>query len=85
MTGLDSPLAAIAEAVRAGEVSALELTEAALARIAERDGPVNSVVVRDDERAIGCRGIERSNRRARGSPDPGEGERGRRRTAHNVR
>ena len=38
MTGLDSPLAAIAGAVRAGEVSALELTEAALARIAEHDG-----------------------------------------------
>ena len=38
-------------AVRAKSVSALELTDAAIARIETLDGPINAVVVRDFERA----------------------------------
>jgi amidase len=41
----------LAEAVRAGCVSALELTDAAIARIEALDGPINAVVVRDFDRA----------------------------------
>jgi amidase len=41
----------LASAVRAKTVSALELTDAAIARIETRDGPVNAVVVRDFDRA----------------------------------
>jgi len=40
-----------AAAVRSGETSALLETEAAIARIAARDGPINAVVVRDFDRA----------------------------------
>lgn len=40
-----------AEAVRDGEISALEATEAAIARIEAVDGTINAVVVRDFERA----------------------------------
>jgi amidase len=41
----------LAAAVRARSVSALELTEAAIARIEARDGSINAVVVRDFDRA----------------------------------
>lgn len=41
----------IAEAVRAGEISALEAADAAIARIEAVDGAINAVVVRDFERA----------------------------------
>ncbi len=40
-----------AAAVRTGTVSAVETTEAAIARIEARDGPINAVVVRDFDRA----------------------------------
>jgi amidase len=40
-----------ARAVRSGETSALLETEAAIARIEARDGPINAVVVRDFDRA----------------------------------
>jgi hypothetical protein len=40
-----------AKAVRAPRVSALELTDAAIARIERLDGKINVVVVRDFERA----------------------------------
>ena len=42
---------ALAAAVAAGRASALELCEAAIARIEARDGPINAVVVRDFDRA----------------------------------
>lgn len=42
---------ATAAAVRAGETTALDETEAAIARIEERDGALNAVVVRDFDRA----------------------------------
>ena len=41
----------LAAAVRTKSVSALELTDAAIARIEARDGPINAVVVRDFDRA----------------------------------
>ena len=41
----------LAEAVRTRSVSALELTDAAIARIEALDGPINAVVVRDFDRA----------------------------------
>ncbi|RIJ21449.1 amidase [Henriciella barbarensis] len=40
-----------ADLVRRGEVSALEVCDAAIDRIESRDGPINAVVVRDFERA----------------------------------
>lgn len=40
-----------ARAVKSGAVSALEVCDAAVARIAAKDGPINAVVVRDFERA----------------------------------
>lgn len=55
MSGLfSSPTASaseLAQAVRAKTVSALELTDAAIARIEALDGPINAVVVRDFDRA----------------------------------
>jgi amidase len=49
---LDSATAAqTANAVRDGEVSALEACDAAIRRIEARDGPINAVVVRDFDRA----------------------------------
>lgn len=42
---------ACARAVGEGRISALELCEAAIARIEEQDGAINAVVVRDFERA----------------------------------
>jgi amidase len=42
---------ACARAVQAGRVSALELCDAAIARIEELDGAINAVVVRDFARA----------------------------------
>lgn len=42
---------ATAAAVRSGETTALAETEAAIARIEARDGPLNAVVVRDFDRA----------------------------------
>lgn len=53
-TGIDLAKAGAletAEAVRTGEISALEATEAAIARIENLDGPINAVVVRDFDRA----------------------------------
>ncbi|HEX5378308.1 MAG TPA: amidase family protein [Phenylobacterium sp.] len=41
----------LAKAVVAGQVSALELTDAAIGRIEALDGPINAVVVRDFDRA----------------------------------
>jgi amidase len=41
----------LAAAVRRGTASALEVTEAAIARIEALDGPINAVVVRDFDRA----------------------------------
>ncbi|MBO1907550.1 amidase [Microvirga sp. 3-52] len=43
----------LAEAVRTRSISALELTDAAIARIEALDGPINAVVVRDFDRARG--------------------------------
>lgn len=43
--------AEIAAAVRAGSASALELTDAAIARIEAQDGPINAVVARDFDHA----------------------------------
>ena len=40
-----------AQAVARGDVSAIEACEAAIARIEERDGKINAIVVRDFERA----------------------------------
>jgi amidase len=40
-----------AAAVRSGAVTALEVCDAAIDRIEQRDGPINAVVVRDFERA----------------------------------
>jgi len=48
---LDQTAGEIVEALAARQVSALELAEAAIARILERDGPINAVVVRDFDRA----------------------------------
>ncbi|HYE47711.1 MAG TPA: amidase family protein, partial [Caulobacter sp.] len=48
---LDQSAGAIVEALAARRASALELTEAAIARIEARDGPLNAVVVRDFDRA----------------------------------
>ena len=47
----DAPATALVEAVAEGRVSALELTDAAIARIEARDGAINAVVVRDFDRA----------------------------------
>ena len=41
----------LAKALAAGQASAVEVTEAAIARIEARDGPINAVVVRDFDRA----------------------------------
>jgi amidase len=41
-----------AQAVRTGEVSAVEACQAAIARIEARDGPVHAVVIRDFDRAL---------------------------------
>ena len=42
----------MASALAAGEVSAVELCEAAISRIEALDGPINAVVVRDFDRAM---------------------------------
>jgi amidase len=49
---LDQSAGTIAEAIANKKVSAVEMTEAAIARIEARDGPINAVVVRDFDRAI---------------------------------
>ncbi|MES2342968.1 MAG: amidase family protein [Pseudomonadota bacterium] len=41
----------LSRALAAGQVSAVELTQAAITRIEARDGPINAVVVRDFEEA----------------------------------
>jgi amidase len=55
MAAIDNPpflsAAATAARVRRGEISALEATDAAIARIEALDGAINAVVVRDFERA----------------------------------
>src|SRR5262249_35989888 len=48
---LDSSAIELVDALAARKVSALELTEAAIARIAARDPAINAVVVRDFDRA----------------------------------
>src|SRR5579871_1137104 len=48
---LDATATELLAALAAREVSALELTEEAIARIEARDGPINAVVVRDFDRA----------------------------------
>ena len=48
---LDRTAGEIVEALAAGKAGALELTDAAIARIEARDGPINAVVVRDFDRA----------------------------------
>lgn len=47
----DAPATTLVEAVAKGRVSAVELADAAIARIESRDGPINAVVVRDFDRA----------------------------------
>ncbi len=47
----DAPATALVEAMARGRVSALELADAAIARIEARDGAINAVVVRDFDRA----------------------------------
>jgi aspartyl-tRNA(Asn)/glutamyl-tRNA(Gln) amidotransferase subunit A len=57
----------IAEAVRSGKASAVAVAEAALARIAERDGVLNAFTAVTRERALArARGIDAA--RARGEP-----------------
>ncbi|MFC3067932.1 amidase family protein [Phenylobacterium soli] len=48
---MDLTAGELAEALASGKVSALEATEAAIARIEDRDRAINAVVVRDFERA----------------------------------
>jgi amidase len=48
---LDASASDLVEALAARRVSALELADAAIARIESRDGPINAVVVRDFDRA----------------------------------
>ncbi len=48
---LDASAADLVAALAARRVSALELADAAIARIEARDGPINAVVVRDFDRA----------------------------------
>jgi amidase len=48
---LDASATDLAASLAAGRVSALELTDEAIARIEARDGPINAVVVRDFDRA----------------------------------
>jgi amidase len=47
----DASAGELADALAKGQASALELAEAAIARIEARDGPINAVVVRDFDRA----------------------------------
>ncbi len=47
----DAAATTLAEALAHGRVSALELAEAAIARIEARDGPINAVVVRNFDQA----------------------------------
>jgi amidase len=56
---LDLTAGELAKAVSDRKVSALELAEAAIARIEARDGPLNAVVVRDFDRAReAARGVD---------------------------
>src|SRR3954471_23504329 len=48
---LDSTATELTAALAAGRVSALELADAAIARIEDRDRAINAVVVRDFDRA----------------------------------
>lgn len=48
----EATAAECAAAVRARSISAVEMAEAAIARIEARDAPINAVVVRDFERAL---------------------------------
>ncbi|MBS0334444.1 MAG: amidase [Proteobacteria bacterium] len=48
---LDATATELVAALAARKVSSLELTDAAIARIEARDGPINAVVVRDFDRA----------------------------------
>lgn len=58
--GLPDTLAGLARALREGAVSPVEVTEAVLARIEERDGELNSFITVAPERAVeAARGAER--------------------------
>ena len=60
---------ALAAALAAGQLSALEACEAAIERIERLDGPINAVVVRDFERARGAaRGADAALARGEGRP-----------------
>jgi amidase len=48
---LDHTAVELVDALASRKVGALELTDAAIARIEQRDGPINAVVVRDFDRA----------------------------------
>ena len=47
----DAPATTLVRALADGKVSAVDLADAAIARIEARDGAVNAVVVRDFDRA----------------------------------
>ena len=46
------PAARLAQALRQGQISAVEAAQAAIERIERLDGPINAVVVRDFDRAL---------------------------------
>ena len=52
ITYAEATAGALSDALAAGTVSAVELLDAAVARIEAADGPINAVVVRDFERAL---------------------------------
>ena len=87
---LDRTAGEIVQALAAREVGALEVTDAAIARIEARDGPINAVVVRDFDRArAAARAADAALRGRRAPPsagpaDDGEGEPQRRRPAHHL-
>ena len=59
----------LAAAMDAGEVSAVELTQAAIERIEQYDAPINAISVRDFDRALAA-AREADARRARGEVSP---------------
>jgi amidase len=65
----DRPAVALAALLRNGEVSAAELTEASLGRIAQRNPALNAIVTLTDDRAR-ADAAAADRRRARGEPLP---------------
>ena len=59
----------LAKCIAQGELSAVEATDAAIARIERLDGPINAVVVRDFDRAREAAG-KADERRAAGNAGP---------------